>query len=95
MNERVRTWHPDPQKKGVSINKDKYEIIRAVIFHSLKENKEMSFRELIDDVELKLTGNFDGSIPWYVTTVKLDLEARKIIERIPKSNPQKLRLIKT
>ena len=37
---------------------------------------------------------FDGSISWYVTTIKLDLEARGIIERIPKKRPQTLKLNK-
>ena len=30
---------------------------------------------------------------WYLTTVKLDLEARNIIERIPNKSPQQLRLV--
>ena len=32
-----------------------------------------------------------GSVSWHVTTVKLDLEARGLIERIPGSKPQRLR----
>ena len=35
---------------------------------------------------------FKGSPMWYITTVKLDLEARGLIERIPKSSPQQLQL---
>jgi hypothetical protein len=35
---------------------------------------------------------FEGSIPWYVTTVKLDLEARGVIERVPGPGEQKLTL---
>ena len=34
----------------------------------------------------------EGSISWYVTTVKLDLEARGLIERVPRSRPQRLRM---
>jgi hypothetical protein len=34
-----------------------------------------------------------ASVGWYVTTVKLDLEARKRIERVPGSNPQLLRRV--
>jgi hypothetical protein len=43
-------------------------------------------------VEKKLRGRLDGSIMWVVTTVKLDLEARKVIRRVPKSTPQRIRL---
>ncbi len=35
-----------------------------------------------------------GSIGWYTTTVKLDLEARGLIERIEGSKPQRLRRVK-
>jgi hypothetical protein len=31
-----------------------------------------------------------GSVGWYTTTVKLDLEARREIERVPGSRPQRL-----
>jgi hypothetical protein len=39
-----------------------------------------------------VSGNFDGAVGWYTTTVKLDLEARGVIQRIPKSSPQRLRM---
>jgi len=32
---------------------------------------------------------FKNSIGWYVESVKLDMEAGKIIERIPRTSPQK------
>jgi hypothetical protein len=38
-----------------------------------------------------LKGKFSGNISWYGETVKLDLEAKKIIERTA-SKPQKYRL---
>ena len=49
--------------------------------------------DLVEDVGRKLDGSFDGSINWYVTTVKLDLEARGVVERIPGKSPQRLRLV--
>ncbi len=39
-------------------------------------------------INLKLKGKFSGSISWYAETVKLDLEARKLIKRT-NSKPQK------
>jgi hypothetical protein len=53
----------------------------------------MTFRALMEDVEAELAGRFERSIPWYVTTVKLDLEARGESERVPHSSPQRLRLV--
>ena len=35
-----------------------------------------------------------GSASWYTTVVKLDLEARKLIERIPGETPQRVRRLK-
>jgi hypothetical protein len=53
----------------------------------------MTFKELTEEVRGSLEGSFDGSISWYFTTVKLDLEARGVIERIPNKAPQRLRLV--
>jgi len=74
--ERITTLHPDPSKEGVSIDRAKYEQIRGAINAVLDEQGECSFTELTEEVEEYLGDRFDGSIPWYVTTVKLDLEAR-------------------
>lgn len=92
MAEKISTLHPQG-KSGVNINREKYDLVRTAIVQSLRAEGEMTFADLTRDVERKLTGNFDGSIPWYVTTVKLDLEARRLIERVPGSSPQRLRLV--
>jgi len=53
--------------------------------------KELTHSELLDKVNKGLRGKFSGNISWYAETVKLDLEARTIIERTS-SKPQKYRL---
>lgn len=93
MKEMIRTLHPE-KKQGVNISKDKYDIIRKVILSVLREQNEMPFTKLSKAVEKEVSGSFDGSITWYVTTVKLDLEARGEIKRVPKSRPQLLQIIK-
>jgi hypothetical protein len=89
----IRTLHPE-KKQGVNISRDKYEIIRKTIFTILKQNKEMPFMKLSRAVEKEVRGTFDGSVTWYVTTVKLDMEARGEVRRVPNSRPQLVRLIK-
>lgn len=93
MSEKILTRHPDEGKSGVNIDKQKYDVIREAILEAIRDHGEITFKELTENVRRKLEGTFDGSIPWYVTTVKLDLEARGIIERIPKRSPQQLRLV--
>jgi len=93
MTETIRTLHPD-KKQGVNISKEKYEIIRKAIFSTLKQNKEMPFMKLARAVEKEVRGTFEGSVTWYVTTVKLDMEARGEVKRVPNSRPQLVKLVK-
>ncbi len=93
MKETIRTLHPE-KKQGVNISREKYEIIRKAIFSTLQQNKEMPFMKLARAVEKELRGTFEGSVTWYVTTVKLDMEARGEIKRVPNSRPQLVKLVK-
>jgi hypothetical protein len=77
----------------VNISKEKYEMIRKAILTSLCTQKEMTFMDLSRAVEKQLNGKFEGSVMWYVTTVKLDLEARGEIKRVVNSRPQVVRLV--
>lgn len=89
----ILTKHPEG-KTGVNISKAKYNVIKASILQCL-ERKELTFTDLAKCVGDKLQGTFDGSIPWYTQVVKLDLEARGIIERTPKTKPQLYRTKKS
>jgi hypothetical protein len=91
MSERIKTLHPKG-KQGVSISKEKYETVREAILRILRDRGEISFQELTPAVENHIGGHFDGSVPWYTVTIKLDLEARGIIERLPGTSPQVLRM---
>jgi len=93
MKDKIRTLHPE-KKQGVSISKEKYEIIRKSILSTLRARKEITFSNLARAVEKEVNGNFEGSVTWYVTTVKLDMEARGEIKRVPKSRPQLVKLVK-
>ncbi len=91
MKDMVRTLHPE-KKQGVNISREKYEIIRKAIISTLRKQKEMTFRNLSRAVAKEVDGTFDGSVTWYVTTVKLDLEARGEVRRVPNSRPQVVKL---
>jgi hypothetical protein len=93
MKDTIRTLHPE-KKQGVNISKEKYDIIRNAILSTMNMQKEITFRNLSRAVEKEVNGTFDGSVMWYVTTVKLDLEARGEIKRVPNSRPQLVKLVK-
>jgi hypothetical protein len=87
--EKILTKHPHG-KSGKNISKQKYDTLKGAIVSALK-NKELTHTELSSHLNRSLKGRFSGNISWYGETVKLDLEARKIIERTV-SKPQKYRL---
>jgi hypothetical protein len=88
--EQILTQHPQG-KRGVNISRAKYDTIRAAMIAALRSEGALITTELIGHVSLAQP-NFEGSIPWYTESVKLDLEARGVIERIPKTRPEQLRL---
>ena len=87
--EKIITKHPSG-KSGRSIEKQKYEVIKDAILSSL-ENKKLTHTQLFDQLNNKLRGRFSGNTNWYGETVKLDLEARGIIERTD-TKPQKYKV---
>ena len=91
MRDTIRTLHPK-KKQGVNISREKYETIRKAILCVLQTRKEITFMNLSRAVEKQVNGNFDGSVMWYVTTVKLDMEARGEIKRVTNSRPQLVKL---
>jgi hypothetical protein len=86
--EKILTKHP-LGKSGKNISSQKYETLKRGILSALK-NKELTHAELFERLNRSLQGKFAGNVSWYGETVKLDLEARKIIERTS-SKPQKYR----
>lgn len=77
-NEKILTLSPDPAKKGVNIDKDRYEYIKDVIFDVLKSSGPLSSSALVEGVVeyINSRGGVDYSIGWYAMAVRLDLEAK-------------------
>lgn len=92
-NGKFMTMHPDPGKKGVNISLEKYEIIKAEILGALRKS-ELTHTRLTNQIKSRLKKTFDGSVTWYVETVKLDLEARSKIVRNKKSKSTVYRINK-
>ena len=87
--EKILTKHP-LGKSGKNISKQKYETLKKAILSALKK-RQLTHTELFNELNKSLKGKFSGNVSWYGETLKLDLEAKKIIERTT-SKPQKYRL---
>jgi uncharacterized protein (DUF2461 family) len=87
--EKILTKHPTG-KTGKNISRRKYNTLKSAILSALRKG-ELTHPELFVRLNKRLKGKFSGNISWYGETVKLDLEARKIIQRTS-TKPQKYRL---
>ena len=87
--EKILTKHP-MGKSGRNIDKSTYDAVKKSILSAL-DGKDLTHTELFTKLGARLKGKISGNISWYGETVKLDLEARKIIERTG-SKPPKYRL---
>jgi hypothetical protein len=87
--QKILTKHP-LGKSGKNISREKYDRVKEVMVSALQDN-ELTHTELFDEINAQLKSRFSGNVNWYAETVKLDLEARKIIERTA-SKPQRYRL---
>lgn len=89
-DEQIQTLHPQPGKTNKRISLDKYNTIRDNMLAILKE-EELTHTDLMEKLYAKVKDTFEGGVQWYGETVKLDLEARDIIERTGRK-PEKYRL---
>lgn len=90
----IQLVHPKG-KKAVTMDREKYNVLQPLVLKILK-SKSATFSELTIAVigELKAAGTkFPGSIPWHLEWIKLDLEGRKMIVRIPETSPQQYELV--
>jgi hypothetical protein len=85
----VLTKHP-LGKSNKPVDRRDYETFRAGIISALRR-KELTHTELLNELTRSLKTRFSGNVGWHLMVVKLDLEARKVIERTS-SSPQKYRL---
>lgn len=88
---------PTPGKKTTRIAKWKYDLIRTAILAVVPSNDQgVEFSKLPELIERQISADDLkrlGSVSWYTTTVKLDMEVNGVIERVPASKPQMLRIV--
>lgn len=78
--EKIQTLHPEVGKTNKNIDLSKYTKIKEHLMDILLVN-QLTHTELMEALYQQLKDQFEGGIQWYGETVKLDLEAREIIER--------------
>ena len=86
---KILTKHP-LGKSGKNISKKTYEAVKKAIVSALR-HRELTHTELFHELKKSFKGKVSWNVSWYGETVKLDLEARNIIERTA-SRPQKYKL---
>ncbi|MGN6399485.1 MAG: DUF6958 family protein [Flavisolibacter sp.] len=91
--ELIQTLHPQQNKTNKRISLKKYNFIRENLLAVLS-GAALTHTELMEALYARVKDNFEGGVQWYGETVKLDLEARKLIERT-KSKPEKYRVTAT
>jgi hypothetical protein len=95
MDQIVKLKHPQG-KNAISMSKNKYDLLKPVVLKFLRTQTKATFTELSAGIanELKRKETkFRGSLLWYLEWVKLDLEARKIIKRVPNTTPQEYMIV--
>jgi len=76
---------------------DKYDLLTSEMVQYLTANTDGTFSEISKSIFQSLNDRkiiLNGSLNWYLEWVKLDLEARQVITRVPKTSPQKYILTK-
>ena len=96
-DDRILCRTPNKPGAGTRIPRWKFDAVRTAILAVLKEN-DVTFQDLTAACKACMT-DADlaklGSLGWHVTTIKLELECRGEIARVPGSKPQLLRLAGT
>jgi hypothetical protein len=86
----IQTLHPQKGKINKIIALDKYNFIKEHLLQIMAE-LELTHTELMEELFSRVKDDFKGGVQWYGEVVKLDLEARKIVERT-KTKPEKYKL---
>lgn len=87
VDEKILTLNPEKRKKGVNISRAKYDLVKGAMLAAFRAKPELTLSEIFKGVGQRVKGRLEGSLEWYTMAVKLDLEARGVITRVPKTSP--------
>ncbi len=89
---------PTAGKQGTRIAKWKYDAVRTAIRKAVPKSKDgVEFQHLASMVKQFVSPEDRdqvGLVSWYTTAVKLDMEVRGEIDRVPGSKPQRIRRVR-
>lgn len=97
LSEKVACRTPVQGRDGVSnIPVWKFDLIRGHLHDILRDGAPQVYNDVRDAVGTRLTqqeADQLGKLGWHVITVKLELEVRGEIVRVPAKGPQQIRLV--
>ncbi len=76
-------------KSGANVTPEKYYAIREEMLDVLPtEGEGLTLDEMVKLIEPMVSKDlFPNGVAWYTVTVKLDLEAKGLVKRLPESKP--------
>ncbi len=94
--EMFEALHPDPTKQGTRVTKEYYDVYKEALLKIIPTKDELDegieFMALSKDIVAHLPQEIieKTSVGWWTTVLKLDLEARGIIKRLPTKGRQRV-----
>jgi hypothetical protein len=94
--ETFQALHPDPAKQGPRLRRDHYEVYRTAVLAAVPATPDgVALKGLDERVAEHVPAETLAATKcgWWTMAVKLDLEARGLIQRIGKPGAQRLRRV--
>lgn len=75
----VRTHRPDG-RPGVILLKQEYDFLCSFILSTIEKSDSITLNDLLEKAHAALDGKWSGDLSWKILQVKMDLEARHLLE---------------
>ena len=95
--EMINGLHPDPNKQGTRMTKAYYDAYRIALLEVIPTTNEGVYYSDLDklcETHLSVEVRENTKAMWWITSVKLDLEARGLIERVKGKGKQRVRQVR-